>query len=53
MRFHRPKNSTPQPYLVPESHRGQHGWSVYLEGQRKAWGANQSAAWAVFQVSRG
>lgn len=40
----------PAPYLVPESHCGRHGYSVYLDGKRLAWGATETAAWATYQV---
>lgn len=53
MTFRRHRKPTqPQPVLVPESHRGQSGYSVFEDGKRKAWGASESAAWAAFQVSR-
>ena len=49
MKWNRPKPE-PRPYLIPESHRGQHGYAVYFQGKRLAWGASETAAWATYQV---
>lgn len=39
-------------FLVADSHGGHHGYAVFENGERKAWGANQDAAIAAYGVSR-
>lgn len=37
--------------LIQQSHAGQDGYEAYIDGERVAWGATQSAAVAAARVS--
>lgn len=42
----------PRLTLLPESHAGRAGVSVFEDGHRVAWGANETAALCAYQVAR-
>jgi hypothetical protein len=44
--------AAPRLTIAPESHAGHAGYSVFEDGKRVAWGANQTAALAAYQVGR-
>lgn len=48
----RPTTEGPRVTLVPEQYAGRTGVSVYEDGRKVAWGANETAAVCAYQVGR-